>query len=98
MIWRIQKIIYISTNYKNCNKIEKYLNSQKINYLSYDVEDYKESEYKEMLRSIEINPDDFGYPAVIYIRDGRLYSNVINLEDTKPVEEFIKTYELKDVK
>lgn len=96
------KIIYVgssdSKKCKNCKEIEKYLDSQKINYLTYDVEDYTEEEYKKMLRTIEINPDDFGYPAVIYIREGRLYSNVINLTDTKPVQEFIKTYELKNVK
>lgn len=96
------RIIYVgssdSKKCSKCSKIQKYLDDQNINYLSYDVSEYKEKEYKEMLRSIEINPDDFGYPAVIYIKDGRLYSNVINLEDTKPVEEFIKTYELKNVK
>lgn len=96
------KIIYVgssdSKKCKACNKVEKYLDEEKINYVTYDVEDYTEEEYKEMLRTIEINPDDFGYPAVIYIREGRLYSNVINLTDTKPVKEFIKTYELKAVK
>lgn len=96
------KIIYVgssdSKKCKDCKEIEKYLDSQKINYVTYDVEDYTEKEYTEMLRTIEINPDDFGYPAVIYIREGRLYSNVINLTDTKPVQEFIKTYELKNVK
>ena len=96
------KIIYVgssdSKKCKSCKDIEKYLDSEKINYVTYDVEDYTDKEYKEMLRTIEINPDDFGYPAVIYIREGRLYSNVINLTDTKPVKEFIKTYELKNIK
>ena len=51
-----------------------------------------------MLKTVEINPDDFGYPGVIYIKEGRLYADVINLEDTKPVKNFIKTYDLKKVK
>lgn len=96
------KIIFVgnsdSKKCKDCDKIEKYLDDEKINYVTYDVADYTDEEYKEMLRTIEINPDDFGYPAVIYIREGRLYSNVINLTDTKPVKEFIKTYELKNIK
>ena len=96
------KIIFVgssdSKKCKSCDKIEKYLDDQKINYVTYDVEDFTEEEYKEMLRTIEINPDDFGYPAVIYIKEGRLYSNVINLTDTKPVQQFIKTYELKKIK
>ena len=96
------KIIYVgssdSKKCKSCEKIEKYLVNEKINYLTYDVEDYTKEEYNEMLRTIEINPADFGYPAVIYIREGRLYSNVINLADTKPLKDFIKTYELKKIK
>ena len=96
------KIIYVgnsdSKKCKNCSKIQNYLDEQGINYLTYDVSAHSEKEYKEMLRTIEINPDDFGYPAVIYIKEGRLYSNVINLEDTKPVESFIKNYELKKIK
>lgn len=83
---------------KNCDKIKDYLDSKKINYLVYDVEDYSNKEYIATLKSIEINPPDFGYPAVIYMKDGKLYANVINLSDTSHLEEFIKTYQLENVK
>ncbi len=96
------KIIFVEnsdkTKCKKCSDIKKYLDDEQINYVTYDVSLYTEKEYNDMLKTIEINPDDFGYPAVIYIRDGKLYSNVINLSDTKPVKDFIKTYELKKVK
>lgn len=82
----------------NCEKIKDFLDSKKINYLEYDVEDYSKNEYIETLKSIEINPPDFGYPAVIYMKDGKLYSNAINLSDTSRLEEFIKTYDLVNVK
>lgn len=82
---------------KNCDKIKDYLNSKKVNYLVYDVEDYSKKEYTETLKSIEINPPDFGYPAVVYMKDGKLYANVINLSDTSFLEEFIKTYDLTSV-
>lgn len=83
---------------KNCDKIKDYLDRKKINYLVYDVEDYSKKEYTSMLKSIEINPPDFGYPAVVYMKDGKLYANVINLSDTSHLEEFIKTYNLENVK
>ncbi len=96
------KIIYVgSSNNKKCAKcrdVIKYLDNQGIKYVKYDVEDYSEEEYRKMLESLSINPDDFGYPGVIYIREGRLYSNVINITDTSSVETFIKDYELKNVK
>lgn len=93
------KIIYIGSSdtkkCKTCNDVKNYLNKEGIEYIDYDVENYSEKEYKEMLKSIDINPDDFGYPGVVYIREGKLYSNVININDTKSVEIFIKDYGLK---
>ncbi len=96
------KLIFVENSDKSkckkCSTIKKYLDSEKINYVTYDVSMYSKKEYNEMLKTVEINPDDFGYPAVIYLKEGRLYADVINLEDTKPVEDFIKTYDLKKVK
>lgn len=96
------KIIYIENTEKGkcskCSTIKKYLDEKKINYVTYDASKYSDKEYKKMLQSIEINPSDFGYPAVVYIKDGKLYSNVINLVDTKTVETFIKDYDLTKVK
>lgn len=96
------KVVYVeSSDEKKCSKckdIKKYLDDKNINYLVYDVEDHSNKEYIETLKKLEINPSDFGYPAVVYIKEGRLYSNVINLTGTSALENFIKTYELKDVK
>ncbi len=96
------KVIFVGSSdtkkCKKCKEVKDYLSKQGIEYIDYDVENYSESEYKKMLESIEINPSDFGYPGVIYIRDGRLYSNVINIHDIKSVETFIKDYELKSKK
>lgn len=96
------KLIFVEnsdkTKCKKCSTIKNYLDSEKINYVTYDVSLYTKQEYNEMLKTVEINPDDFGYPGVIYIKEGRLYADVINLEDTKPVKDFIKTYDLKKVK
>ena len=93
------KIIYVgssnSKKCKKCNDVVNYLKKENIEFVSYDVEDYSNKEYEKMLRTIEINPNDFGYPAVIYIRNGKLYSNVININDLKSVETFIKDYDLK---
>lgn len=96
------KVVFIGSSdkekCKNCDKMKDYLDSKKINYLVYDVEDYSNKEYTATLKSIEINPPDFGYPAVVYMKDGKLYANVINLSDTSNLEKFIETYDLKSVK
>lgn len=96
------KIVFVmssdKSNEKKSNKIKDYLDSKNINYVTYDVSKYSKEDYQKMLQDLSINPSDFGYPAVIYIKDGKLYSNVINLDDTKVVDTFIKDYDLTKVK
>ena len=95
-------IIYVeNSDSKKCEKcldIKKYLNEEKINYEIYDVNKNTSKEYKKMLQTLTINPSDFNYPAVIYIKEGRIYSNIINVNDTKIVKQFIKDYDLTLVK
>ena len=62
----------------------------------YDVNKYKKNEYKKMLQSLSINPSDFNYPAVIYIKDGSLYSDIINIKDTKVIDKFLKDNNVLD--
>ena len=95
-------IIYVensdSKKCEKCSYIKKYLNEEKINYEIYDVNKNTSKEYKKMLQTLTINPSDFNYPAVIYIKEGRIYSNIINVNDTKIVKQFIKDYDLTLVK
>lgn len=95
-------IIYVeNSDSKKCEKcldIKKYLNEEKINYEIYDVNKNTSKEYKKMLQTLTVNPSDFNYPAVIYIKEGRIYSNIINVNDTKIVKRFIKDYDLTLVK
>lgn len=87
-----------TTKCEDCKKIKKHLDKEKINYLSYDVKGYSKTKYQDMLRTLSINPPDFNYPAVIYVKEGLMYSNIINIDDTKTVDTFIKEYQLKNVK
>ena len=95
-------IIYVensdSKKCEKCSDIKKYLNEEKINYEIYDVNKNTSKEYKKMLQTLTVNPSDFNYPAVIYIKEGRIYSNIINVNDTKIVKQFIKDYDLAKVK
>lgn len=93
------KLIFVgSSDSKKCSKckeVKDYLKKQGIDFVEYDVEKYSSQEYKKMLEQLEINPDDFGYPAINYINNGSLYANVINITNIKSVETFIKDYDLK---
>ena len=93
------KIVYIENSdekkCKKCSEVKKYLDDQKIDYVLYDSKKYSEDDYNKLLQTLSINASDFNYPAVIYIRDGIMFSNIINIDQTKVVEQFLKDYDLK---
>ena len=93
------QVIYIensnASKCKNCSKIKKYLDDKKINYKTYDVNKVSESEYNKLLKTLNIDKDVFGCPAVIYIKSGVMFSNIINIDSTTVVDQFIKDYNLK---
>lgn len=96
-----EAIIYINSNDKkkceSCSKVKERLDKKKINYYYYEVEKNTKDDYNDMLKSLNINPDDFNYPAIIYIKDNFMYANVININDTKVVDQFIKDYNLDKI-
>ena len=95
-----EQIIYVQNTKKcdSCSKIKKYLDNEQINYTLYNVNNYSKSDYEKFLQEMNINPSDFNYPAVILIKDGIMYANIINVNDTKVVEQFVKDYDLKKIK
>ena len=96
------KIVFVENSdkkkCKKCDTIKKALDKEDISYVVYDVNEYSKEEYENMLNSINIKPADFGYPAVIYIRKGKLYSNIINVGDPEVVKTFINDYQLNKIK
>lgn len=92
-------ILYIwNSNKKEGKRIKNYLDKQKLNYIAIDVKNYSDKKLDKMLKKISINPPDFGYPAIIYIKDGTTFTNIINLKDVKEIDTFVKNYNLQDIK
>lgn len=97
---KTEQIVFVenSKDCKKCSDVKKYLDDNKIKYATYNINNYSKEEYKKFLKDLNINPDDFGYPAVILIKEGIMYANVINITDIKSVEQFSKDYKLKEIK
>ena len=72
-------ILYIgsSKDCSYCKTVSKYLDENKIDYTYYDISKDTKSNYERLLQSLSINKNDFGYPAIIYIKEGEQYSNII---------------------
>ena len=83
---------------KFCNKARVYLDDKGINYKYYNVSSVSDDKFKEDLELLGIDEDLFGTPALIYIEDGRMFANIINISDTDVIDSFIKDYSLDKLK
>lgn len=83
---------------KNNKKVKKYLNDTGIKYYTYNDQNVDKNEYNKFLKLLKIDKKLFGCPSLIYIREGKMYGNIINIDSTKVVEQFINNYDLYTVK
>lgn len=83
---------------KFCNKARVYLDDKGINYKYYNVASVSDDKFKEDLELLGIDEELFGTPALIYIEDGRMFANIINISDTDVIDSFIKDYSLDKLK
>lgn len=83
---------------KNNRKMKKYLNNTGIKYYIYNDQNIDKKEYNKFLKLLKIDKKLFDCPSLIYIKDGKMYGNIINIDNTKVVEQFINNYDLYTVK
>lgn len=92
------KVIYVySSNNKKCKfclNVSKYLRKSNIEYVSYDVENFSSSDYVQFLKQLNIDSSLFDYPALIYLKDGKMYANIINIDKIEVLKQFIDDYRL----
>ena len=85
-------IIFIEKDSCNkCEEVKKVLDKNKVTYMDYYETD---TSLRNFLDKYEFNLSNDISPAVIYIRKGKLYSNLVNINDLEELELFLKNYEL----
>lgn len=85
-------VLYIvEDNCINCNKIKKYLDSNKIKYNMI----YKNSnDYQKTMNTMGVNKEKIISPAIMYIEETKLKSYIVDIKSEKEAEEFINNYKL----
>ncbi len=93
-------IYYYNSKSKNKhnNEIKKYLDEKGIKYFNYNDVLVDRDEYNKLLELLNMDKDDFGIPSLIYIKDGTMYANIINIDSKNIVDSFIDNYDLYTVK
>ena len=94
-------IIYVfnsDSNNKYTSKIFNTLDNQNITYSVFDTSKVETIEYKEFLSILDIDYNLFDTPALIYIQEGIMFGNIININDMDIVDKFISDYDLETLK
>ena len=79
-------------------KVKKELDNNDINYYLYDDKNVSKDEYNNFTTLIGIDSKLLGTPAIIYIKDGDMYSNLININNMDSLDKYIEDYDLVTVK
>lgn len=93
-------IYYYNSNSSNKFNIEikNYLDELKLRYYTYDDANVNKEEYEKILPILGIDSKSFGIPAIIYMRDGKMYGNLINIDSKEVVKNFADNYDLYTIK
>lgn len=85
-------LIYIDNGKcDNCEKIKEFLEEKNVSYE--ELNEY-DQETKELLQKNNFDLTKTISPAVLYIKKGSLYANLVNINATDELELFIKNYKL----
>ena len=79
--------LLIFDNKTNNKGIDKILNNNNVLYEKYNTD--KTRYYDELLNKLKINEDDIIKPTLIYIKDGKLYSSLVDINDENILLSFI---------
>jgi len=83
-------MVYVTKDCNRCSNIEKRLNEKKIKY--YELNLNKERRTTEILTKFKIDREKLKAPALIYIKEGKLYSYIDDIKEEDVLNKFIKDY------
>jgi len=84
-------VFVVNKDCSKCDDIKKYLDDNKVKYE--ELDEYS-AEGRSLLANYEFVTDTSVSPAVIYIKKGKMYANLVNVNTTDELELFIKNYKL----
>lgn len=79
-----QETMLLLVTEQDCNSCKNVENILKENNVSYSVLNKdKESKYSQILKKLDFTQSDATPPTIIYIVDGKVYSSLVETEETK---------------
>ena len=85
-------ILFTEENCSKCKSYEKKLIDLNVNY--FILNKNKEKNYKTILYKIETSNDELIPPTLIYVREGKVYSTLVDIKSKKELEKYLNNYRL----
>lgn len=83
-------MVYVTKECDRCQDVEKRLRDKGIKF--YELNLNKEKRTTEILTKFKIDRDKLISPALIYIKDGKLYAYIDDIKDVETFNKFIEDY------
>ena len=80
--------VLVFNNKTKNKKINKVIKDSNVSYEMINTD--KASYYSEFLGRLGMNRNDIIEPTLIYIKNGKLYSSLVDIQDIKDIKTFIK--------
>lgn len=81
---------------KQCDMIENIFEDKKISYFTIDIEHY--ADYDELLKRLDIHERVVEVPSIIYIENGQMIANMMDIKQEENLNSFIEFYKLDNLK
>ncbi|MBQ1610101.1 MAG: hypothetical protein II090_04145 [Elusimicrobia bacterium] len=83
-------MVYVTNECNTCKDVEKRLKDKDIKY--YELNLNKEKKTTEILSKFDIDRSKLSPPALIYIKNGKLYAYEDNINDVDTFNNFVDKY------
>lgn len=82
-------LIFIeSNNCSKCSLMNEALKKYGLKY--YILNSDSSSEYEEMITSLDLDKKTMVAPAIIYVQNGKMYSNIVDIRSVDELNNFMK--------
>ena len=85
-------ILFIEDKCSKCKSYEKKLIDLNVNYFVLNKSTKKN--YKTILYKIETNDDEVIPPTLIYVREGKVYSTLVDIKSNNELETYLSKHKL----
>ena len=87
-------IYFSSSDCSYCSHVEEVLKYKKIKYSDYDID--SSFDYDDLLQKIGISKSNLKVPALVYIRKGKMFSNIVGITDEESVLDFLDHFSVSN--